>query len=147
MKHTSDRRNSAAIEAKSTHDVANIEVRARCRGLVFAVAGLLMGGLCAAEPDEPARVGCHFNDDEFSDLTIGVPGEAVGSISGAGAVNIIYGADGGLSAADNQIWSQETLGSTPEVGDAFGAAIVCGDFNGDELDDLAIGVPHESVAN
>jgi hypothetical protein len=43
-----------------------------------------------------------FNGDGFDDLAIGVPGEDViteaGTITDAGAVNVIYGSSSGLSA-------------------------------------------------
>ena len=39
-----------------------------------------------------------FNKDGFSDLAIGVPKEDISTISDPGAVNVIYGSSGGLSA-------------------------------------------------
>ncbi|MCP5013763.1 MAG: hypothetical protein GY938_00600, partial [Ketobacter sp.] len=39
-----------------------------------------------------------FNGDGFMDLATGVPNEAIGSIAGAGAVNVIYGSASGLTA-------------------------------------------------
>jgi Ca2+-binding RTX toxin-like protein len=39
-----------------------------------------------------------FNNDGFSDLAIGVPFEDVDGVSGAGAVNVIYGSSIGVSA-------------------------------------------------
>src|SRR6476620_3661770 len=43
-----------------------------------------------------------FNGDGRDDLAVGVPSESVGSASEAGAVNVLYGGAGGLSATGNQ---------------------------------------------
>ncbi|MGH7801272.1 MAG: integrin alpha, partial [Thermodesulfobacteriota bacterium] len=96
-----------------------------------------------------ARVRADFNGDGFDDLAIGVPGEDVGSINSAGAVNVIYGTSGGLSATNDQIFTQDTSGieDFAEVDDFFGLALTSGDFNGDGIDDLAIGVPFEDVGS
>jgi hypothetical protein len=50
---------------------------------------------------------------------------------------------GGLSAAGHQRWF---LG-TAQFGDRLGAALAGGDFNGDTVTDLAIGIPGRDVAN
>jgi FG-GAP repeat len=95
-----------------------------------------------------------FNGDGFDDLAIGVPGEDVdtggGTVSDAGAVNVIYGSSNGLSATSplpDQFWTQEStnVNDLAEEGDIFGNALSSGDFNGDGFDDLAIGVPLEDV--
>jgi len=95
-----------------------------------------------------------FNGDTFDDLAIGVPRERVdtgrGSIYLAGAVNIIYGSSNGLSALSplrNQFWTQDTEGvdNDSDEGDHFGWSFASGDFNNDTFDDLAIGVPSESL--
>ena len=92
-----------------------------------------------------------FNNDGFDDLAIGVTGEDLGGVilgdSGAGAVNVIYGFRGGLFAPGNQIWHQDSDGiaGQAEAGDNFGQALAAGDFNDDDLEDLAIGVPFEDL--
>lgn len=84
-----------------------------------------------------------------SDLAIGVPGEDVGTISDAGAVNVIYFNPGAnmLSFLNNQFWTQDStnIEDEAETGDQFGSALAGGDFNGDNLKDLAIGVPGETL--
>ncbi len=87
-----------------------------------------------------------FNGDGFADLAIGVPYEDVESITDAGAVQVLYGSSAGLTAADDQLWTQDSPGmeDIAESYDYFGA-LAAGDFNGDGLADLAIGVSHEDL--
>ncbi|TAH39538.1 MAG: hypothetical protein EYC70_01765 [Planctomycetota bacterium] len=86
-----------------------------------------------------------FNGDGYHDLAIGIPGEDVGTIANAGAVQVIYGAFGGLRSSGNQFLHQSTFGifDVAEAGDNFGQALAWGDFDADGYDDLAIGVPYE----
>ena len=89
-----------------------------------------------------------FNGDSFDDLAVGVPGEAIGSISG-GAVNVFSGSDNGLTSQNNQIWFQNQPGveGTTEDGDRFGDTLAAGDFDGDGFDDLAIAAPSENIGD
>jgi hypothetical protein len=84
-----------------------------------------------------------FNRDGFADLVIGVPTEQL-----VGGVNVFYGTATGLTAARNQLWTQDSAGvlETGAGFDRFGAALATGDFNRDSFTDLAIGVPRESVS-
>ena len=86
-----------------------------------------------------------FNGDSIDDLAVGVPGETIGGFTGAGAVNVIYGSITGLNSSGNQLWSQDNSGilDFAEASDRFGASVAAGDFNGDGVDDLAIGAPDE----
>jgi hypothetical protein len=88
-----------------------------------------------------------FNHDGFFDLAIGIPQEDISGAANAGAVAVIFGRAGGLSATNNQFWNQDTPGiaDTAEFGDQFGSALTAGDFNGDGRADLAIGVFQEDV--
>jgi hypothetical protein len=66
-----------------------------------------------------------FNGDIFTDLAVGVPGENVGAIADAGAVEVFYGAGGGgLPGVGNQLLRQGAAGmaGTAEAGDRFGAS-------------------------
>jgi disulfide bond formation protein DsbB len=93
-----------------------------------------------------------FNGDGFDDLAVGVPGESVGATANAGAVNILYGMPGGLLSDSfapliSQFWHQNSSGiaESAEGGDGFGSSLAAADFGKDARDDLAIGVPGESV--
>jgi hypothetical protein len=90
-----------------------------------------------------------FNGDGRDDLVIAAVHESIGTVANAGAVHIIYGSASGLSATTiaDQLWSQDTTNveDAAETGDVFGARLAVGRFNNDTRDDLAIGVPGESV--
>ena len=81
-----------------------------------------------------------FNDDDFVDLAVGAPGEDVGRTDAAGVVTVFYGSAAGLTGPGDIL--QQT---NPENGDTFGTALDSGDFNDDDLDDLAVGAPGEDV--
>jgi hypothetical protein len=93
-----------------------------------------------------------FNHDGVSeeDLAIGVPGEDVGDLEDAGAVNVVYGTHAGLSATGapaDQFWTQNSpdiYGSSEEF-DEFGKSLAVGDFGWSYMKDLAIGVPGEDL--
>jgi len=89
-----------------------------------------------------------FDSDTFDDLAIGVQDEDVGSISNAGAVNVLYGGPSGLGSSGNQVFDQGTSGvaDASEAADIYGGALAAADFDGDGDDDLAIGVAGEEVA-
>jgi hypothetical protein len=93
-----------------------------------------------------------FNGDGRDDLAIGVPRDFVASRIEAGAVNVIYGGSAGLWPIGNQRWTQNSPGimGVAEPGDGFGSCLAAGNFDGsfafEGTDDLAIGVPYESVA-
>ena len=87
-----------------------------------------------------------FNNDGNDDLAIGVPRENIPGVADAGAVNVLYGTASGLSSTGDQLWTQDRLNSSvAENFDDFGFALATGDFNGDDFDDLAVGVPKENI--
>ena len=90
-----------------------------------------------------------FSRNGADDLAIGVPGEDIGDARDAGAVNLLYGNRGhGLSSRGNQRWTQDARGvkSRADTADLFGTALAGGDFDDDGADELAVGAPHETVA-
>ncbi|HEV7757639.1 MAG TPA: FG-GAP repeat protein [Acidimicrobiales bacterium] len=88
-----------------------------------------------------------FDGNGFADLAVGVPSESVGAVDGAGAVNTLPGTATGLTGTGSQLLTQDVgdLGSTAESFDSFGSALSAGDFDNDDVADLAVGVPFESV--
>jgi FG-GAP repeat len=88
-----------------------------------------------------------FDNDGFADLAVGVPGESVGSIFDAGAVNVLYGTAAGLTGSGSQLFTQNSpgVGSTAEPEDFFGGALAAGDFDNDGVADLAVGAPFEAI--
>jgi CSLREA domain-containing protein len=89
-----------------------------------------------------------FNGDGRDDLAVGVPGEDVGSVFDAGAVNVIYGTPSGLGGGGkNQLFTQDTAGvvNAAEAGDRFGSSLAAANLGKTSHADLAIGVPGEGV--
>jgi hypothetical protein len=110
-----------------------------CTLLALGLMTLLpASGFAQANPPD-------FNGDGYSDLAAGVPNESVGGFASAGAMHILYGGVGGLSAVNNQLWTQNSVGiqDACEAGDVFGANKAWGDFNRDGYTDLAIGASAE----
>jgi hypothetical protein len=106
-------------------------------------------GACDANDNFGAAVATgDFNNDEFIDLAVGVPGEEVGGDAESGAVHIFFGSAGGLLLTGDAIFHQGTDGidDTADPGDHFGEALAAADFNADGFDDLAIGAPDEDTS-
>ncbi len=85
-----------------------------------------------------------FDRDGYADLAIGVPNDLVAGHP-HGAVNVLYGTPHGLSAADDQLFSEANLPGVPVNSWRLGAALASADFDGDGFWDLAIGVPGAEV--
>ncbi|MFZ2237815.1 MAG: FG-GAP and VCBS repeat-containing protein [Dokdonella sp.] len=72
--------------------------------------------------------------------------EDVGGVQSAGAVRILHKSSilpGPFDLTGSERWTASTrLGvGAPDTGDSFGTSIGIGDFNGDNLSDLVIGIP------
>ncbi|GHC45806.1 FG-GAP-like repeat-containing protein [Roseibacillus persicicus] len=94
-----------------------------------------------------------FTGDGRADLAIGVPNEAVGSITNAGAVNIVYGSPSGLGTGNALLIGEDTanpvgpdLPGEAESGDRFGYALAAGDIDDDGYANLVIGIPYEGAS-
>jgi FG-GAP repeat len=112
-------------------------------------------------------IAADFDNDGYDDIAIGAPNEDLNGIADAGAVNVIYGQDGGLSAVDDpnrqggdndQLFFQDTEGllndgtrlqveDKSEKQDRFGIGLMSADYNGDDDYDLAIAVSYEDVSS
>jgi disulfide bond formation protein DsbB len=92
--------------------------------------------------------GADFGKSAHADLAIGVANEDLGA-AGAGAVAVLYGGSGGLSAAGNQLWHQDSPGieDQGEFQDFFGSKVSAANFGGGAYGDLAVGVPNEDLGS
>jgi hypothetical protein len=107
----------------------------------------IQGGAESRDHFGAALVVDDFNNDGFDDIAIGVPDEDLRAKRDAGAVNVLYGFAGGVTADGDLLLSQDTtgVGGAAEAGDRFGAAVATGDFNSDGNADLAVGSPGEDI--
>ncbi len=78
-----------------------------------------------------------FNGDGKSDLAVGVPYDNYGALSNVGAVNLLYGADTGLTATGSLIWNDPS----PSTNAHAGWSLAAGYLNDNPYGDLAIGSP------
>jgi len=114
--------------------------------LALKAVDLLPENPTAAQQLGKSLVSGDFDGDGSDDLVVSA--EQLRSGSGMpGAVIVLYGSPGGLER--RRIFSQATAGvpGTEEDPDFFGASLAAADFNGDGRDDLAAGVPGESIGN
>jgi hypothetical protein len=85
----------------------------------------------------------NLDDEPRAELAVGVPGQIVHGHARAGAVQVLRGGPGGLTAAGNRIWTRDSAGVEGEATDEarFGTALAANFFGGSSFGDLAIGAP------
>jgi hypothetical protein len=104
--------------------------------------GLLPGATESGDQFGAALATGDFDGDNADNLVIGVPGENLGTVADAGAVISLCGNEGLMAGCPDGVLTQ----ANPETGDAYGAALTGGNFDGNEFPDLAVGAPGETVA-
>jgi hypothetical protein len=99
-----------------------------------------------------------LNGDGIADLVVGAPDTNVGTVDQAGAVFVFYGSTDGLEPGSSETWNQDSpnileradlykqADSEEDVPERFGNVLATGDFNGDAIDDLAVGTPNEKFS-
>lgn len=105
-----------------------------------------LGPLAPSEIFGAALAAADFNRDGYADLAVGMPWydvqfDPIITSEQAGAVFILYGGQGGLSANGAAVWDVDSLGGFAGPNHLFGWALAAGDFDGDGYGDLAIGEP------
>ena len=88
-----------------------------------------------------------FDDDEWADVAIGIPGNPINGQVNAGAVLVVYGHPSGFGFGTKQVFSQGNLDGAVEAGDYFGAVLAVGDFDQNGYDDLVVSSLFEDVGN
>jgi hypothetical protein len=145
-----DGRDEIAVGADGTSGAGVVYVINRATNGAWSVQSeIRAGGAYPGSPQTNASLGASlatgdFDNDGYADLAIGMDGQTVSAAVNAGAVMVTYGGAVGISASGAQLFNRNNDGLTftPTQDDRFGDALAAGDFDGDDDDDLAIGISH-----
>lgn len=96
------------------------------------------GGIQANDRLGTAFAAGDFDGDGHQDLAVGAVAQDTPTGADQGVVEVIPGNGSGLDFA-----GRYTLMDPEGTGDGFGAALAAGDFDGNCVDDLVVGVPYE----
>lgn len=85
--------------------------------------------------------------DGYADVAVGAPGEDIGAVADAGAVWVLRGAAGGLTATGAASWDQNSVDvpGVPEKGDRWGGQVRLTDPNKDGRFGLLTAAPGENA--
>lgn len=119
--------------------------------LLYRGAAYVDGGAIANSYFGSALAMGDFDGDCYTDLAVGMPGETVNGLAGAGAVHIFYGSILGLRLDNDEIFHLDgskrgfAVAGQASANANWGASLAAGDFDGDGRDDLAVGQPGAAV--
>jgi hypothetical protein len=120
----------------------------------FEQAAAGVGSVEAGDWFSRSLLSADINADGFSDLVIGVPGEAVNSnaVAQAGQIHVLFGSTGGITITTPAPKSfhpdnPSQIQGVAEANDRFGWALAAGDFNASNAAaaDIAVGSPYENL--
>jgi hypothetical protein len=118
-------------------------------GPATVLGQFVSGGAAVGEKFGSALAACDLNGDNFDDLVVGVPYQTVTvslvDLQEAGVVQVFPGSPTGLPTTPSGTLRQPGTGLAI-AGSHFGAALACGDFDGDGFDDLAVGAPERDLS-
>lgn len=88
-----------------------------------------------------------FDSDPYLDVAVGVSDETVGDAGSAGRLAVFRSSADGLSTERVELFDQDTPGvsGAPEAEDFFASSLAAGDFDGDGVDDLVVGMRSEAI--
>ncbi|WP_392672300.1 integrin alpha [Streptomyces sp. LN785] len=128
-----------------------MSVLSQCRRLAVATSVALVAGAVAVPSSYAAPAGSapaastpsakrlqdDFNGDGYPDVAVGAPLATVGSAYQAGAVSVLYGGPGGLSATHKQVVTWPDRPGLVSASDSrYGTGLRSADLDGDGYADL-----------